>query len=177
MYRRDHFNETLIIERCAELVAIEARASEIDALLQGARGLRRSGSCDLRLRRAAADRRPLLPELRPLPDRREHRGGGRGVMTPCPRCGEGVAAGQEYCLECGLRLPGVTRLGSAPPDPRTIVVPLVIAACVALAGAAAGIALTRDDGDGDADPHGHRWQRARADEDDVCGEPRRVAGG
>src|SRR5689334_23511681 len=28
MYRRDHFNETLIIERCAELVAIEARASE-----------------------------------------------------------------------------------------------------------------------------------------------------
>ena len=44
MYRRDHFNETLIIERCAELVAIEARASEIDALLQGARGLRRSGA-------------------------------------------------------------------------------------------------------------------------------------
>ena len=44
MYRRDHFNETLIIERCAELVAIEARASEIDALLQGARGLRRQGS-------------------------------------------------------------------------------------------------------------------------------------
>ena len=43
MYRRDHFNETLIIERCAELVAIEARASEIDALLQGARGLRRQG--------------------------------------------------------------------------------------------------------------------------------------
>ena len=43
MYRRDHFNETLIIERCAELVAIEARVSEIDALLQGARGLRRQG--------------------------------------------------------------------------------------------------------------------------------------
>jgi len=44
MYRRDHFNETLIIERCAELVAIEARASEIDALRQGARGLRRRGA-------------------------------------------------------------------------------------------------------------------------------------
>ena len=43
MYRRDHFNETLILERCAELVAIEARVSEIDALLQGARGLRRQG--------------------------------------------------------------------------------------------------------------------------------------
>src|SRR6478609_8285212 len=44
MYRRDRFNETLIIERCAELVAIEARASEIEALLQGARGLRRRGA-------------------------------------------------------------------------------------------------------------------------------------
>ena len=34
----------LIVERCAELVAIEARASEIEALLQGARGLRRRGA-------------------------------------------------------------------------------------------------------------------------------------
>ena len=40
MYRRDQFNETLIVERCAELVAIETRVSEIDALVRGA-GLRR----------------------------------------------------------------------------------------------------------------------------------------
>jgi hypothetical protein len=44
MYRRDHFNDVLIVERCAELVAIEARVSEIEALLQGARGLRRRGA-------------------------------------------------------------------------------------------------------------------------------------
>jgi hypothetical protein len=37
MYRRDHFNDVLIVERCAELVAIEARASEIEAILQGSR--------------------------------------------------------------------------------------------------------------------------------------------
>lgn len=43
MYRRDQFNEALVVERCAELVSIEARVSEIDALLQGARGLRREG--------------------------------------------------------------------------------------------------------------------------------------
>jgi hypothetical protein len=41
MYRRDQFNEALIVERCAELVAIEARVSEIDAILAGPRGLRR----------------------------------------------------------------------------------------------------------------------------------------
>lgn len=41
MFRRDQFNEALVVERCAELVAIEARASEIEAILAGARGLRR----------------------------------------------------------------------------------------------------------------------------------------
>ncbi len=41
MYRRDLFNEALVLERCAEVVAIEARVSEIDALVAGARGLRR----------------------------------------------------------------------------------------------------------------------------------------
>ena len=65
-------------------------------------------------------------------------------MTPCPRCGEGVAAGQEYCLECGLRLPGVTRVGHAPADPRKLAVPIALAAVIAVAGAAAAIALTRD---------------------------------
>jgi hypothetical protein len=40
MYRRDQFNETLVVERCAELVAIETRVSEIDALVKGI-GLRR----------------------------------------------------------------------------------------------------------------------------------------
>ena len=43
MYRRDHFNDVLIVERCAELVAIEARASEIEAILLGSR-LRRRGA-------------------------------------------------------------------------------------------------------------------------------------
>ncbi|MBM3679045.1 MAG: zinc ribbon domain-containing protein [Actinobacteria bacterium] len=41
MYRRDQFSEALVVERCAELVAIEARVSEIDAMLAGSRGLRR----------------------------------------------------------------------------------------------------------------------------------------
>ena len=40
MYRRDQFNEALVVERCAELIAIETRISEIDALVSGL-GLRR----------------------------------------------------------------------------------------------------------------------------------------
>jgi hypothetical protein len=35
MYKRDRFNAGLVLERCAELVAIEARVQEIGALLLG----------------------------------------------------------------------------------------------------------------------------------------------
>ena len=43
MYKRDRFNAGLVVERCAELVAIEARVQEIDVLLDGTVQLRRSG--------------------------------------------------------------------------------------------------------------------------------------
>ncbi len=65
-------------------------------------------------------------------------------MTPCPRCGKGVAAGQEYCLECGLRLLGASRLGAAPADGRKMVVAIGLAAVVAVGGATLAIMLTRE---------------------------------
>ena len=43
MYKRDRFNAGLVVERCAELVAIEARVQEIDALLDGSASLRTGG--------------------------------------------------------------------------------------------------------------------------------------
>lgn len=33
MYRRDHFREDLLLERCAELIGLEARIHELDVLL------------------------------------------------------------------------------------------------------------------------------------------------
>ncbi len=44
MYKRDRFNAGLVVERCAELVAIEARVQEIDAVLDGSVGLRGGGA-------------------------------------------------------------------------------------------------------------------------------------
>jgi hypothetical protein len=84
MYRRDHFNETLIVERCAELVAIEARVSEIDALLAGARGLRRGDAaicaCGapalIGARFCPSCGRPIAHEGEPLP--------GNGSQPPAP---------------------------------------------------------------------------------------------
>ena len=35
MYKRDRFDAGLVVERCAELVAVEARVQEIDAVLDG----------------------------------------------------------------------------------------------------------------------------------------------
>jgi hypothetical protein len=43
MYKRDRFNAGLVVERCAELVAIEARVQEIDTVLDGVAGLRPGG--------------------------------------------------------------------------------------------------------------------------------------
>jgi len=43
MYKRDRFNTGLVVERCAELVALEARVQEIDALLDGTVSLRGAG--------------------------------------------------------------------------------------------------------------------------------------
>jgi hypothetical protein len=64
-------------------------------------------------------------------------------MTTCPRCGEPLAAGQEYCLVCGARLlesrrprPGVTT---------SFALRALATGVVALLGAAAAIALTGSD--------------------------------
>jgi hypothetical protein len=37
MYRRDRFREDLLLERCAELIGLEARIHELDVLLGAAR--------------------------------------------------------------------------------------------------------------------------------------------
>ena len=80
MYKRDRFNAGIVVERCAELVAIEARVQEIDALLDGTARIRRGGggavcicgapillgarfcaSCGRTLGGATADVRPAAP--------------------------------------------------------------------------------------------------------------------
>ena len=43
MYKRDRFSADLVVERCAELVAVEVRVQEIDALLDGTARLKRGG--------------------------------------------------------------------------------------------------------------------------------------
>jgi hypothetical protein len=49
MYRRDRFREDLVLERCAELIGLDARVHELDALLGGPRArraARKSARCE-----------------------------------------------------------------------------------------------------------------------------------
>jgi hypothetical protein len=66
-------------------------------------------------------------------------------MTTCPRCGEPLAAGQEYCLECGAHVVRVRRSKALSSGwaRRSL-----IAAAVALSGAVAAIAATGNSGGG-----------------------------
>ena len=69
-------------------------------------------------------------------------------MTRCPRCGEPAAQGQEYCVECGIRLPGPGPLGSVEAPGRGWVKRALLALVVAVAGGAAAAAAAGGGGGG-----------------------------
>jgi hypothetical protein len=84
MYKRDRFNAGLVVERCAELVAIEARVQEIDALLDGTAGIRRGGGGALCICGA-----PILLGAR-----------------FCASCGRSLAPGSGESSQAGSDAPG-----------------------------------------------------------------------
>jgi hypothetical protein len=69
-------------------------------------------------------------------------------MNACPRCGAPAETGQEYCLDCGGRLPDFGRLG-APGDPgRGWLLRAGLGLVAAVAGAAVAVAATDSRTDG-----------------------------
>jgi hypothetical protein len=66
-------------------------------------------------------------------------------VTSCPRCGEPLASGQEYCLVCGARVGSATaRVGGSSLTSWTL--RALATGVVALLGAAAAVAATGSDG-------------------------------
>jgi hypothetical protein len=63
-------------------------------------------------------------------------------LSSCPQCGEEIGYGQEYCLECGLRVSGPGVIGRADDPGRGWVRRALVGLFVALAGAAAAVAAT-----------------------------------
>jgi len=94
MYKRDEFRETLIVERCTELLRIEARLEEVDSLLAASSGARRPGP-----ESRCACGAPIIFGShfcgncgRPV--------GGTPVLA-CARCGSPLAADARFCSTCG----------------------------------------------------------------------------
>jgi hypothetical protein len=90
MFRRDRFREDLISERCEELLALEERLAELDAML------------------AAALRRPPVARCScgsPLPFRAHfcpNCGRPAGVpVVACSACGHALPADASFCPQCG----------------------------------------------------------------------------
>jgi hypothetical protein len=69
-------------------------------------------------------------------------------VSACPRCGEELDVGQEYCVECGLRLPGGSPLGAAEDPGKGWLFRALAGLAVALAGAAVAVAATGGTGGG-----------------------------
>ena len=65
--------------------------------------------------------------------------------SSCPRCGATVAARQEFCVECGLRLPGPERFGPLPTETRSLRLRVVGLAAGAGAGGVPASATPADD--------------------------------
>jgi hypothetical protein len=93
MYRRDRFREDLIFEQCGELLSLEARLAELEAMLSAA---------TFGARRAATGRclcgAPLLWGAhfcsncgRPSGD----------TVVACARCGHPLPADAAFCVSCG----------------------------------------------------------------------------
>jgi hypothetical protein len=92
MYRRDHYREELVFEQCAELVALEERILELDALVAAATSGRqfvgRRCSCGA----------PLVGGAhfcancgRPAGD----------AVVSCSTCGHPLPADANFCAACG----------------------------------------------------------------------------
>ena len=96
----------------------------------------------MRLRCSSSSRRPFLRDVWTARRRRAaDRGHRHRRMTVCPSCGELSARGQEYCLECGIRLP-TSGVGNPRSAGSKWVLRTAIAAVVAFVGVAAAVAAT-----------------------------------
>ena len=89
MFRRDRFRVELVTERCVDLVALDERLAEIDALLAASRGGGPRCACGAPLawnsHFCANCGRPVGPQ----------------PVVACARCGSPLPADVRFCGSCG----------------------------------------------------------------------------
>jgi hypothetical protein len=91
MFRRDRFREDLLRERCTELLELDARLYEIDALLEAIRRRVPPARCECGA--------PLLWGSHFCPNC--GRPAGDHPVIACALCNHPLPADARYCAECG----------------------------------------------------------------------------
>jgi len=95
MFRRDQFRQDLLVERCDELIALDARLQELDTLLAAAVSVRRAApparcACGAPLvwgsHFCANCGRPVAATP---------------PVVGCARCGSALSADAKFCAVCG----------------------------------------------------------------------------
>jgi membrane protease subunit (stomatin/prohibitin family) len=110
MYRRDQFRQDLLIERCAELIALDDRLQELDSLLVAAVSSRRAAPAA-----RCACGAPVVAGSHFCANC------GRPVtaappVATCAGCGAPVPADSKFCAACGQAVDSVPALAPAEPD-------------------------------------------------------------
>jgi hypothetical protein len=112
MYRRDQFRQDLLIERCAELIALDDRLQELDTLLVAAVSSRRAAPaarCTCGAPVVAGSHfcancgRPVTAAP---------------PVATCAHCGTPVPADSKFCAACGQAVDSVPALAPADGTPR-----------------------------------------------------------
>jgi double zinc ribbon protein len=97
MYRRDHYREELVFEQCAELVALEERILELDALVAasaaGRPAVATRCSCGA----------PLYGGVHFCPNCGRPTG---EAVVRCEQCGHPLPADAQFCAACGAPASG-----------------------------------------------------------------------
>ena len=113
MYRRDQFNQDLLIEQCQEVLAIEGRLREIDELLEVSVAQRREGvghrcTCGAPIQWGshfcANCGRPV----------------GEEPVVSCTNCGNALPADAQFCANCGTAVPVGNADGNGQEDAQTM---------------------------------------------------------
>jgi uncharacterized protein YjiS (DUF1127 family)/predicted RNA-binding Zn-ribbon protein involved in translation (DUF1610 family) len=98
MYRRDQFRQDLLVERCDELVELEERLGELDALLAASQAVRRPPAARCSCGTALFRGTHFCPNCgRPASDT---------PVVACVSCGAALAAEARFCPACGAGVPG-----------------------------------------------------------------------
>jgi Double zinc ribbon len=115
MFRRDRFRVELVTERCSDLVALEQRLDEVDALLGAATGRGLRCTCGAPLAWGAHFCANCGRPAGPRP------------VVSCARCGSPLPADVKFCGSCGSPVdvprhepPADTQPEPAPKEPAEV---------------------------------------------------------